>query len=412
MKKGVITIILLLFIQAFIHNLGHPITPDFVKDLGIEDFYFGIFFALMSLGLVVGGPFWGILGDHRKKSLLILIGLLIYSIGQFAFGNIHNIYIMVIVRFVSGFGVSASVTLLLTLLIERSDLSHKTRNIAYGTAATGFGASLSYLLGGRLPKFLIDYSSYTVQSTTLANVDAGEIVFALQAILNVVFAFVVFYIIRQNEVVIVSESKSNPFAGLKEIKSLDSNLIVFLISLTLVSIGAINISKFTEVYISDLHQGSEGIGNFVFVTGIVGIITAIFIVPIIIKMKKDINRMIMINILSGIIIFIVFRMNAIIIGLYSVFMIYVILKAIYGPLETSFISSFAKDNEHGKLMGIRQSFFAIGFVIGPLIGGFIYDYNPLLVFDISVLMFILASIMILFVRRNLIRLKRKEIIEE
>ena len=411
MKKGIITIIIILFIQAFIHNLGHPITPDFIKDLGREG-YFGTFFALMSLGLVVGGPFWGILGDHRKKSLLILIGLLIYSIGQYSFGNIHNIYVMIAVRFISGFGVSASVTLMLTILIERSDLAHKTRNIAYGTAAIGFGASLSYLIGGRLPKLLVDYSSYTAQSTTFANVDAGEIVFIIQAVLNIIFAFVVFFILRKNEVVIVHESKPNPFAGLKEIKKLDFNLIVFLFSLTLVSIGAINISKYTEVYISDLNQGSEGIGNFVFVTGIVGIITAIFIVPIIIKMKKDINLMILINILSGIIVFIVFRMNAIVVGLYTVFMIYVIFKAIYGPLETSFISSFAKDNEHGKLMGIRQSFFAIGFVIGPLIGGFIYDYSPLLVFDISVLMFVLAALMILFVRRNLIRLKTKEIIEE
>ena len=52
-------------------------------------------------------------------------------------------------------------------------------------------------------------------------------------------------------------------------------------------------------------------------------------------------------------------------------------------------------------MGVRQSFFAVGMVIGPLIGGFLYDIEPLYVFDFSILMFLLGLVLLLTVRKRL-----------
>ncbi len=402
MKKSVVIVLILYFFQGFIHNLGHPITPDLVGDLGISDKMFGVFFALMSLGLVVGGPFWGILGDYGKKRNFILIGLIIYSIGQFTFGNIHNLTVMIIVRFVSGFGVSASVTLLMSYLIEISEDDNKKRNIAFGTASMALGASIGYLLGGILPQLLVNYDAQVFVDGASANVKAAEMVFLIQAVLNTIFAVVTFKLVRNGIVKNKTENRATILQGFKDIRNMGLNLNVFLISLTFVSIGAINISKYLEVYVGkNLGYGSNGIGVFVFATGIVSIIATVLLVPLIVKLKKDITIMLMVNVLSAIIILITFRINAIMIALYSLFMIYVVLKAIYAPLETSFISSFAKDGEYGKIMGVRQSFFAIGFVVGPLIGGFIYDYNPLLVFDFSVLMFVIASLLILLVRSNI-----------
>ncbi len=401
MKKSVVIVLILYFFQGLIHNLGHPITPDFVGDLGIEDYMFGVFFALMSFGLVLGGPFWGILGDRGNKKTLILIGLVIYSIGQYIFGNVHNTYIMMIVRFLSGFGVSASVTLLMSYLIEISCKDKKTRNIAFGTAAMAIGASIGYLIGGYLPEIL-NGEPIVENSVGLYSV-AAENIFLIQAITNVFFALTAFILLKNNHNGVKQTKKSSFFQGFKDIREMGMNLNVFLISLTFVSIGAINISKYLEVYISDLGYGSEGIGKFVFVTGIVSIVTTATIIPLVIKLKRDVMIMVLVNIVSAIILFSVFRINEVMIALYTLFMFYVVMKAIYAPLETSFISSFAKDGEYGKVMGVRQSFFAIGFVIGPLIGGFLYDIKPLLVFDFSVLMFIIAAILVVLVKNNIKR---------
>ena len=85
MKKTLILTILYFLIQGIVHNIGHPVTPAFVRSLGIPDFMFGVFFASMSFGLMIGGPIWGILGDRGKKKNYIVIGLLLYSIGQLFF---------------------------------------------------------------------------------------------------------------------------------------------------------------------------------------------------------------------------------------------------------------------------------------------------------------------------------------
>ena len=64
MKKEILIILILTLIQGIAHNLAHPITPSFVSSLGIDDVMFGIFFASMSLGIVLGAPFWGIISDR------------------------------------------------------------------------------------------------------------------------------------------------------------------------------------------------------------------------------------------------------------------------------------------------------------------------------------------------------------
>jgi len=174
-----------------------------------------------------------------------------------------------------------------------------------------------------------------------------------------------------------------------------------MISLSLISLGVINVTKFIEVYMN--HQGlsSGQIGQFVGLTGIVSLVATIVIVPFISKLKHDFTLMIVIQVLSAIIIFFVFRSNELVVTLYTVFMLYIVLKAVYTPLEQNYISSHAEEGEYGKIMGVRQSFFAIGLVVGPLLGGFLYEIKPLFVFDFSVLMFMCGVVLLMIVGRNI-----------
>lgn len=395
-KRTIIVVLFLYFVQGIVANIGHPITPNLVIDLGVTNM-FGIFFALMSLGMAFGGPLWGILGDKYNKKIIISIGLVIYGIGQYAFGNIHNIGWMMFFRFVSGFGVSASITLMLSYLIEHSSPDNKKRNIAFGAAMTALGGSVGYLLGGNLPILIGEPMSVAAGYYAIYQ---AELIFLIQAIATVALAIVIYFALDDCDPV-VNRKKETMLGSLKSIKNVNANLLLFLLSLTLTSIAAINISKYLDVYIADLGYGANGIGNFVFVTGIVGILTTIFIVPLVIKFKKDMGVMIVVNILSAIIIYFVFRTEDLMLTLYTLFMLYIVLKNVYAPFETSYISSHSKEGQYGKIMGIRQFFLAIGFVIGPIVANVLYLIKPIYVFDLSVVMFILALILIMIVNRNI-----------
>jgi len=392
MKKSIIIILSIYFLQGVIHNLGHPVTPSLVKELGIEDYMFGIFFATMSFGLMLGGPLWGSLGDQGNKRKYIVFGLLVYGFGQYMFGNVGNVYWMVFFRFVSGFGVAASSALLISVLICESEIENRTKYIAWSVATFTIGGSLGYFIGGTLGEntFFTDILGPNVYGN----------IFLIQGITNTILAGYVYIALRGINTlgVIDLNKKPNVLQGFKDIRVLDKTLVIFLISLTFISIGMINVSKFIDVFLIDKGYTTSELGTFVGVTGIVALVASIFVVPLVAKFKRDMTIMIYIQILSAIIVYFVFRSNEIMIILYTVFMVYVIFKAVYGPLEQNYISSHASDGKYGTIMGVRQSFFAIGFVIGPLIGGFLYNINPVFVFDFSAFMFILGGILLLLVK--------------
>ena len=393
MKKAIIWVMVLYFFQGIIHNLGHPVTPYLIDGLGFDKSIFGVFFAAMSLGLVLGGPIWGVLGDRGNKRIYMALGLVVYSFGQYMFGYSENEYWMVFFRFLSGFGVAASVTLLLSHLICLAPKEKRTQYIAWSVAMFTLGSSIGYYIGG-----FISTNEFFVE--LLGTADYKKI-FLIQAVLNIFHALNMYIQIKQVKEPENGNKKVSIIQGFKDIKRMNKNLIIFMISLTFISIGMINISKFIDVYFEELGYTPDELGTFVLVTGIVSIFASAVIVPIVLRFKKELSIMIWIQIVSSIIIFFVFRGNDLLLLLYTVFMIYVILKAIYAPMEQNYISNYGEDGKYGTIMGVRQSFFAVGMVIGPLIGGFLYKLNPLYVFDFSIVMFILGMILMIAVRKRL-----------
>jgi len=72
-------------------------------------------------------------------------------------------------------------------------------------------------------------------------------------------------------------------------------------------------------------------------------------------------------------------------------------------------SMHAKEGKYGSAMGIRQSFVSIGMVIGPLLGGFLYEKSPIVLFDSSAFAFLLGVLLLGVV--YLLEQKRKKVLK-
>ncbi len=385
------------FFQGIIHNLGHPVTPALVSDMGIDKAYFGYYFAAMSFGMLVGSPIWGHLGDKGHKRVYVVIGLLFYSIGQYMFAYVGDKNVMILFRFLSGFGVSASITLIMSHLIEHSPLDRRKIYLGWYQALFVLGSSAGYYIAG-----VISTEPFFVN---LLHTNDYRIIFAIQALWNIMHAVFIFAALGKDKQKIPNgnETTSKPgiLDGFKSIRKLNKNLLLFLIALALISLGMINISKFIEVYMDDIGLSPKDIGNFVGLTGIVSLFATIFLVPIVARIKKDFPIMLIIQAFSAVIIFIVFRQSSLMIALYSGFMVYIVFKAVFSPLEQHYISTHASDGKLGTIMGVRHSFFSIGLVAGPLLGGWLYEISPLYVFDFSAITFILGFVLILIVGKRI-----------
>lgn len=399
MKKRFIIVLVFTALQGLIHNIGHPVTPSLVKGLGIPDFMFGVFFAMMALGLMIGSPIFGTLGDKHKKNRLIFYGLLVYSFGQAAFGVVGNMVWMVFFRFISGLGVAGIVTLLVTYIIEISDKDKRARNLALFAATLTLFASLGYKLGGFMnvnPLFI-----------RVLHTDVYSNLFIIQAVLNIGLAFLILFFLKEDPKEVQVMAKQHWIYAFKNLKKVDSSFIIFLIAVAFISMGATNLSKYIDVYFIELGYTSDQLGSFVGVTGVVSVVSALFIFPLFAKFKNELLIMIIIQVLSGLIVLFVFRQAAFLLFMYTVYNIYVLIRALYVPFEQHFISDYAEEGTFGTIMGIRQSFVSIGMIIGVVVGGFLYDLRPLLVFDASALMFFIAFILFIIVYRRFKKIRIK-----
>lgn len=390
MQKQRRLIIAYFFIQGIAHNIGHPVTPAFVRSLLIPDHMFGVFFASMSLGMMIGGPIWGILSDRGRKRNYIFLGLIIYSLGQFSFGYFHHQTAMIFFRFISGIGAAAGATLLISHLIETTEPHQRAYALAFAAAATTLGASLGYYIGG-----FISTNTWMVE---VLKINTYPKVFLTQALVNGLYAFFLFFTFKEAPQNTTEKPKETFISHLKDITKIDKSLLIFLISLTLITIGATNLSKYVDVYFDELGYTPQDLGTFVFVTGIVSVFASLFIVPIFTRFKNQIKTIAVIQLFNAAIVLYVFRASNFLLVIYTIYMIYIIFKAVYLPLEQNYISSHATEGKYGKVIGIRQAFLAIGMVLGPLIGGFVYERSALLLFDTSAYIFILGVLLLGLVR--------------
>jgi len=374
-KKGVYLLYIFYFVQGLLHNLGHPLTPTYVNMLGLNPRMFGFFFSFMALGLAVGSPIWGVLGDRYQKKPLIVVGLLIYSLGQVGFATFENPYVMTFFRFVSGFGVSAAATLILAIAIGITSGPERVKVLSITAAMMALGATFGYQIGGQLGRFFI-----------------GEI-FYIQAVLNTLYALVVYFVLKVPKTLKNGQTMSFQ-RQVRTAFKLPKPLLMFLVGLSLATIAATNISKYLDVYVIDAGYTTSQLGNFVFVTGIVGLLTNLFVVPYLTRFNQNIRIMRYLQLLSAIIIVVTFQFTALRVALYTIFMLYVVMKSTFEPLEKHHISLNADDTTYASLMGVRQMFFSIGMVLGPLLSGFIYEVNPVFVFYFSALMFVCAFLLI------------------
>lgn len=147
---------------------------------------------LQMTGLMVGGVFWGILGD-RKGRLTVLFGsILIYSLANIANGLVHSTEAYAVCRFIAGFGLAgelgAGVTLVAELMPSRNR-GYATCFVAVvgisGAVAAFFTAKLfdwrvAYFVGGALGISLLLMRMSVAESAlflqaTKTNVKRGSI---------------------------------------------------------------------------------------------------------------------------------------------------------------------------------------------------------------------------------------------
>ncbi len=127
-----------------------------LKDLGVPDSeLLSVGVTLLNwqmAGLLVGGVFWGILGDKRGRLSVLFGSIFIYSLANIANSFVHSIPLYATLRFIAGFGLAGELGAAITLVSET--LPKEIRG--YGTAIVA-GVGLSGAVAAGLTSDLLSW---------------------------------------------------------------------------------------------------------------------------------------------------------------------------------------------------------------------------------------------------------------
>lgn len=381
--KKYITLLIAGLLVGITTNIGHPITPYYINQLGLDKIVFGYFFAAMSLGMLIFAPIWGALGDAKGRKWILIICLLFYGVGQILFGVLNNQYLIIAARLFSGIFSGGILVSFLSYMTRSKDLSKYNGPRLYATFISLHlvGTSLGSFIGGALGELFNPNYHY---------------VFFIQALSMLIFAIYVLTLMDFKDEEKQNIRSINPLKSLSDIKLLPISLVIFLFVIAVINISFTDVSKYLDVYFSDSGYGSLKLGTVNLIVGFLTLIVNLLFTPLIIKRFKPLLTLSLLSIIGSVTLLLTFALPNLLFNIYTFYMLFIITKAIIEPVIVEYLNEH-KNIQSGILMGLRQSFISLGSIIGVLIGGVIYANYSVLLFYICSSMLAVAAIITIFI---------------
>ncbi len=351
MSKQAKELLIFASVITMFSNFQHPVTPVYLETIGLDLSLSGFLFSFMALGLSVTAPFAGRLVDRIGTRLPMFSGIVLYGIAQILFVSFESIYILVFLRFIAGVSMAFVFPIMITYISKVTNHQNRKRAMSFYAGIGIMFISFGYKLGGFLEIYI----------------DAKNI-FYLQGVIMFVIAFGSLLL---KNIHLKVEQKERV-----TIKHFDKKVVKLFFLYFLTSGVFMTVSRFLDVLIIELGYTANDTGNFVLVTGVVGLLTNFVILP---RLSKNIPEYVLMRyalLLSSVTLFVTFVFfDNIWIGLYSVFLVYMLAKSSYAPMHNSYISKI-DETKQGEIIGISESARMFGMFIGPIVGSILFKIGP------------------------------------
>ena len=383
----------LLFISlmfGILFNIGNPAIPKYTNSLGIHTTFVGFYLASGGLGLMLFATLWGALGDILHRNKVLAITFMGFAIGQSIVGLFSNKYLILVGMSISGIFM-AGVLVNIYSYINDNFNKEQSRNkmLSYTVSLYLIGGSIAYLIGGFITKLLNPHFSF---------------VFFIQSILLIIIGLFIFF--KKTNLIDTDHhlTRKHFISNIKQIFKIPW-VPAYTITITFfISFSHNNVRRFLDYYIVDNNYSALDLGLLVFVVGVASLISNLVIAPYFLKRFHNFRLLQIQFLFAPIFLYLGFKTNNMLIGMYTFYIGYSIMLALYEPTAISFISE-NKAVPQGILLGVRQSIVGLGITLGFVVGGFLYEINELYVFYLSVIFYIIVFVGFTI----LILIKKKEV---
>jgi len=344
-KKRLLYLNLSIFTAALSVSLWTPLLPVYAQKLGATYLDIGL------IGAAGGAPYMilpfiaGSLSDRYGRKRFYYTGLALTAATSALFTVTNNVQQVILVRAFSGIAYSLIWPSSEALISDLTTLTERTRSLGYFTSSWAFGMLVAPPIGGRI----VQTASFTILFLTSLVVGIAATVFAVFGLKTLREAR------TQNDM-----SGTNAMAVL---------LPVFLVAVALsTALGvAFNI---LPAHLNNLGMDPFQIGVIFAALGLARAITfsqTSYATKIGENLSMMIGLMILAVSLFAISTATMFTEIMIVVAFLGVGM------GILGPLSVSVTSKMATKEKTGAAIGATESFYGLGWGLGPLMGGVVAE---------------------------------------
>lgn len=387
MDRKTAILLLVVFIDLIGFGLVIPILPLLIQKTGGGTFLVGVVIAVFSLFQFLFSPILGRLSDKYGRKPVLILSAFLNSLSYFLIFFSQQLAIIFLARILAGIG-SANISVAQAYIADTSTAHERTKKLGLIGAAFGLGFIVGPLLGG------IMSSKFSPQAA-----------FLTPAVLSLVNTFLIMVILAESNKSLQKHVKIELFNLRVTREVLKPKNIAFLLMLFFFVNFALSliIGVFSLLGQARFSWNEAQNGYFFGLIGISSFTTQAFLIRAFIK-KIDEIKMIKIGL-------VVFSIAIVLMGT-APFVWLMFVAGILTPFAVSLlmintqslISLESKPEEQGIVMGVAQSFAALGRVFGPLIGGTIATISLSLPFVLSgiitILVLVFGSKSLRFVREN------------
>ncbi|WP_141501086.1 MFS transporter [Paenibacillus luteus] len=349
-----------LFIAYVGMGLAAPVMPSIAKDLRLSGAVVGYLFAAMAFAQFLASPFTGVWVDSIGRKKMMVIGLLIFSFSEVLFGFSNEMWLLFVSRFLGGVGAAFIMPAVVTYIADKTTLANRAKGLGYQSAAISLGFIIGPGVGGFIAEFGI------------------RVPFFFAAAISFITAIVIFFLLEESiptdQLQKNRESAVRPKFIQEFKKSFQPQYFTPLLVVFVLAFGLAVYEMMFSLFVDEKFGFTvRDISIIITIGSIAGVVSQILFFG---KLVNAIGERMLINLTllsSAIFIFITILID----GYWTMIVITSIVffsGDILRPAVTSFLSKLAGENQ-GYIAGMNSAYTSFGIILGPIIGGILFDTN-------------------------------------
>ncbi len=366
-----------LFISFIGIGLVVPVMPTIMNEMSLNGAIMGYMVSAFAVSQLIFSPFAGKWTDKYGRKIMILIGLIIFSLSELLFGLGKTVEILFVSRILGGISGAFIMPAVTAFIADITTERYRPKALGFMSAAinTGFiiGPGIGGLLTGLGPR-------------------APFFAAAILALIAFIISFLFLKEPERNE----TDTTSSIVKNKKGFKQIFVPIYFFaFISLFVSSFSLASFESLFSLFV-DHKFGFTPTDIAILVTGggLVGAVAQIILFDPMIKKVGEIGLVRYCLFISAILVFTMTVVNSywsVMITSCIVFIGFDLIR----PAITSYLSNIAA-NEQGFMGGMNSMFTSLGNIIGPIIGGILFDVNFNFPYYFATLVLIIGIVIAMF----------------